>query len=253
MSLCIWGENKWNVHGFAVLQWLNKKFNEPLLQIAFTLYDKYCVYGGILAELLHFCCLTFYLCIVYCSLQEYTESISFLFFKSLNIFYFCCVSSQVIKVLWWYYFSKLIEFMDTFFFILRKNNRQITFLHIYHHASMLNIWWFVMNWIPCGHCECFNTTLPSSDSNHSSALMLNPLALKTDSFPHKALTDTKWHLLTLNSAALWKMLGSCQFSYTENPLCLLLLTQNNVICFWHINMFYYLSDAHHIISVLLYC
>ncbi|KAF7643141.1 hypothetical protein LDENG_00244530 [Lucifuga dentata] len=55
------------------------------------------------------------------------------------------------NTLWWYYFSKLIEFMDTFFFILRKNNHQITFLHIYHHASMLNIWWFVMNWIPCGH------------------------------------------------------------------------------------------------------
>uniref|UniRef100_A0A3P8VQV6 Elongation of very long chain fatty acids protein n=1 Tax=Cynoglossus semilaevis TaxID=244447 RepID=A0A3P8VQV6_CYNSE len=53
--------------------------------------------------------------------------------------------------LWWYYFSKLIEFMDTFFFILRKNNHQITFLHVYHHVSMLNIWWFVMNWIPSGH------------------------------------------------------------------------------------------------------
>lgn len=61
------------------------------------------------------------------------------------------VDNKIINVLWWYYFSKLIEFMDTFFFILRKNNHQITFLHIYHHATMLNIWWFVMNWIPCGH------------------------------------------------------------------------------------------------------
>ncbi|XP_028843942.1 very long chain fatty acid elongase 5 [Denticeps clupeoides] len=58
---------------------------------------------------------------------------------------------KIIRVLWWYYFSKVIEFMDTFFFILRKNNHQITFLHVYHHASMLNIWWFVMNWVPCGH------------------------------------------------------------------------------------------------------
>ncbi|KAI4896329.1 hypothetical protein NFI96_015777 [Prochilodus magdalenae] len=58
---------------------------------------------------------------------------------------------KIIHVLWWYYFSKLIEFMDTFFFILRKNNHQITFLHVYHHATMLNIWWFVMNWVPCGH------------------------------------------------------------------------------------------------------
>lgn len=67
---------------------------------------------------------------------------------------------KIISVLWWYYFSKLIEFMDTFFFILRKNNHQITFLHVYHHASMLNIWWFVMNWIPCGH-SYFGATLNS--------------------------------------------------------------------------------------------
>ncbi|XP_037534765.1 elongation of very long chain fatty acids protein 5 [Nematolebias whitei] len=61
------------------------------------------------------------------------------------------VDKKVISVLWWYYFSKLLEFMDTLFFILRKNTHQVTFLHVYHHASMLNIWWFVMNWIPCGH------------------------------------------------------------------------------------------------------
>uniref|UniRef100_A0A5F9CXQ1 Elongation of very long chain fatty acids protein n=1 Tax=Oryctolagus cuniculus TaxID=9986 RepID=A0A5F9CXQ1_RABIT len=65
----------------------------------------------------------------------------------LSLYMFC----EIIRVLWWYYFSKLIEFMDTFFFILRKNNHQITVLHVYHHASMLNIWWFVMNWVPCGH------------------------------------------------------------------------------------------------------
>ncbi|XP_060942739.1 elongation of very long chain fatty acids protein 5 [Limanda limanda] len=59
--------------------------------------------------------------------------------------------NKIMNVLWWYYFSKLIEFMDTLFFILRKNNHQITFLHVYHHTSMLNIWWFVMNWIACGH------------------------------------------------------------------------------------------------------
>ncbi|XP_048863261.1 elongation of very long chain fatty acids protein 5 [Brienomyrus brachyistius] len=67
---------------------------------------------------------------------------------------------KIINVLWWYYFSKLIEFMDTFFFILRKNNHQITFLHVFHHATMLNIWWFVMNWVPCGHSyfgACLNS------------------------------------------------------------------------------------------------
>ncbi|XP_010884057.1 elongation of very long chain fatty acids protein 2 [Esox lucius] len=65
---------------------------------------------------------------------------------------------RVAKVLWWYYFSKLIEFLDTIFFVLRKKNNQITFLHVYHHASMFNIWWCVMNWIPCGQ-SFFGPTL----------------------------------------------------------------------------------------------
>ncbi|KAK2815051.1 hypothetical protein Q7C36_023317 [Tachysurus vachellii] len=67
---------------------------------------------------------------------------------------------RVAKVLWWYYFSKLIEFLDTIFFILRKKNNQITFLHVYHHASMFNIWWCVLNWIPCGQ-SFFGPTLNS--------------------------------------------------------------------------------------------
>ncbi|KAJ7338527.1 hypothetical protein JRQ81_012429 [Phrynocephalus forsythii] len=67
---------------------------------------------------------------------------------------------RVAKVLWWYYFSKVIEFADTLFFVLRKKNSQITFLHVYHHATMFNIWWCVMNWIPCGQ-SFFGPTLNS--------------------------------------------------------------------------------------------
>ncbi|MEE6464988.1 hypothetical protein FKM82_006427 [Ascaphus truei] len=67
---------------------------------------------------------------------------------------------RVAKVLWWYYFSKAIEFMDTMFFVLRKKNSQITFLHVYHHATMFNIWWCVLNWIPCGQ-SFFGPTLNS--------------------------------------------------------------------------------------------
>ncbi|XP_052012555.1 elongation of very long chain fatty acids protein 2 [Apodemus sylvaticus] len=67
---------------------------------------------------------------------------------------------RVAKVLWWYYFSKLVEFLDTIFFVLRKKTNQITFLHVYHHASMFNIWWCVLNWIPCGQ-SFFGPTLNS--------------------------------------------------------------------------------------------
>ena len=63
----------------------------------------------------------------------------------------CCL--QIARALWWYYFSKLIEFMDTFFFILRKKNNQISFLHVYHHASMFPIWWTGIKWAAGGQCK----------------------------------------------------------------------------------------------------
>ncbi|XP_064605811.1 very long chain fatty acid elongase 2-like [Liolophura sinensis] len=58
--------------------------------------------------------------------------------------------TRVARVLWWYFFSKAIELLDTVLMILRKKNNQVTFLHVFHHASMLNIWWWVMMFIPGG-------------------------------------------------------------------------------------------------------
>jgi hypothetical protein len=57
---------------------------------------------------------------------------------------------RVADVLWWYFFSKAIELMDTVLMVLRKKTNQITFLHVFHHATMLNIWWWVMMFIPGG-------------------------------------------------------------------------------------------------------
>ena len=34
--------------------------------------------------------------------------------------------------------------------ILRKKTEQVTFLHVFHHVSMFNIWWFSMTLIPGG-------------------------------------------------------------------------------------------------------
>lgn len=58
--------------------------------------------------------------------------------------------TRIAKALWWYYFSKLVEFLDTVFFIARKKNNQVSFLHVYHHASMFPIWWIGVKWVAGG-------------------------------------------------------------------------------------------------------
>lgn len=51
---------------------------------------------------------------------------------------------------------------DQFFFILRKKDEQVTFLHVYHHASMFLLWWIGMKWVAGGQCKLFLLSLLSS-------------------------------------------------------------------------------------------
>lgn len=39
-----------------------------------------------------------------------------------------------------HYLSKYLDFFDTYFMILRKKNNQLSFLHVYHHATIGLIW-----------------------------------------------------------------------------------------------------------------
>lgn len=73
---------------------------------------------------------------------------------------------QITNAVWWYYFSKLLEFCDTFFFILRKKERQLTFLHVYHHSTMFLFWWIGIKWVPSG-----STFLPAMVNSAIHVLM----------------------------------------------------------------------------------
>ncbi len=61
--------------------------------------------------------------------------------------------SQLAAAIWLFYFSKLIEFLDTVFFIMRKKTNQVTFLHVYHHVTMPLIWWIAVKWYAGGMCK----------------------------------------------------------------------------------------------------
>ncbi|XP_020505694.1 elongation of very long chain fatty acids protein 1b [Labrus bergylta] len=57
---------------------------------------------------------------------------------------------RMVRVAWLFWFSKIIELMDTVFFVLRKKHGQITFLHIFHHSFMPWTWWWGICLAPGG-------------------------------------------------------------------------------------------------------
>ncbi|XP_028988159.1 elongation of very long chain fatty acids protein 1a [Betta splendens] len=57
---------------------------------------------------------------------------------------------RMIRASWMFYFSKYIELLDTVFFVLRKKQTQITFLHVFHHSFMPWTWWWGITLTPVG-------------------------------------------------------------------------------------------------------
>lgn len=52
---------------------------------------------------------------------------------------------------WWYFMFKIVELLDTVFFVLRKKNNQMSFLHMYHHTMMPVCAWIGVKFLPGGH------------------------------------------------------------------------------------------------------
>ena len=50
-----------------------------------------------------------------------------------NSFYICLA-------IWLHYNNKYLELLDTVFMVLRKKNKQLSFLHIYHHCLLIWAW-----------------------------------------------------------------------------------------------------------------
>ncbi|XP_050520239.1 elongation of very long chain fatty acids protein AAEL008004-like isoform X2 [Daktulosphaira vitifoliae] len=48
---------------------------------------------------------------------------------------------------WYFFISKLMDLTDTVFFVLRKKQSQVSFLHIYHHCNMVITCWAYLKFI----------------------------------------------------------------------------------------------------------
>ena len=86
---------------------------------------------------------------------------------------FSPAAQRLANVLWIHYISKAYEFVDTLIMVFKKKTQQITFLHVYHHATtFFPVWWSVIKYGPGGaayFCCALNSfihvgmyTVPSS-------------------------------------------------------------------------------------------
>jgi elongation of very long chain fatty acids protein 4 len=55
-------------------------------------------------------------------------------------------STGLLRLMWLYYISKVIEFNDTFLYILCGKINQVTVLHVWHHSFMWLVWWVGVKW-----------------------------------------------------------------------------------------------------------
>ena len=54
---------------------------------------------------------------------------------------FAARDPPVARLLWLFYVSKIWDFWDTVFIVLGKKDRQLSFLHVYHHTTIFAFYW----------------------------------------------------------------------------------------------------------------
>lgn len=64
---------------------------------------------------------------------------------------------RIARGVYLYWLIKVIDLLDTVFFILRKKQNQVTFLHVYHHAGMVALCWHGAKYFPGGHSVFMGT------------------------------------------------------------------------------------------------
>lgn len=80
-----------------------------------------------------------YMCIEAC-VRAYSAGYSFLPCNEFNH-----TNPPIGFILYVFYLSKILDFADTFFIIAEKRWKQLSFLHVYHHAATFLSYWLNIN------------------------------------------------------------------------------------------------------------
>ncbi len=65
-------------------------------------------------------------------------------------------------LVWVHYNNKFVELLDTLWMVLKKKNKQISFLHCYHHMLLIWVWWHCCSLSPGGEAwfgACCNSLI----------------------------------------------------------------------------------------------
>ncbi|XP_076643515.1 very long chain fatty acid elongase 1 isoform X2 [Halictus rubicundus] len=54
------------------------------------------------------------------------------------------VAVQIAHTVWFSWMSSVIDLIETVVFLLRKKNEQVSFLHLYHHVTVLLLGWYTV-------------------------------------------------------------------------------------------------------------
>ncbi|XP_072934542.1 very long chain fatty acid elongase AAEL008004-like [Epargyreus clarus] len=61
------------------------------------------------------------------------------------------IERLIIDRVWLYYAIKILDLLDTVFFVLRKKFSHVSFLHVYHHLGMCLLGYIGTKYVPGGH------------------------------------------------------------------------------------------------------
>ncbi|XP_049285972.1 elongation of very long chain fatty acids protein AAEL008004-like [Anopheles funestus] len=61
-------------------------------------------------------------------------------------------SMEELRLAYFYFLLKILDLADTVFFVLRKKQSHVSFLHVYHHTIMVLSTLLVMRYLAGGHC-----------------------------------------------------------------------------------------------------
>ena len=112
-------------------------------------------------------------------------------------------SLRLAHTCWLFHISKLVDFLDTVFLVLKKDNKRMTYLHVYHHGSMAFGFWLCTLFAPGETSQAFGfwlcTLFAPGETSQAFGFWLCTLF---------APGETRARLSTVTSAAVFMRLTS---------------------------------------------